>query len=340
MSTLLNLWREVCERSPALVNPQGKHLIVSESDCALLGCEIERACLPPAHPSIVETLATGGAVMMGFDDETQQVTMKAISLEEMRTPTPAAQSAGQDAAGWRSVDDGLPEPETDVLVRKEFGAAIYHDIAGLFDGVWKSQVSQDDCKFHVTHWMPLPSLYAAPVNGGERELLNKIREQADKIAELNAFFDTGVPENWRAENSPLVDRELLEAVRELVDAVAPYAYPTPDKTHTVWAKLERVRAALSSPAKVGVDERDAAWEKWILDPKFYDWNTTAQCAQLHFTAGFDAARAALSADGGELIVAANIAVHEMRHTSAPRNSFTEAVDRLDAAVAASTAKGA
>lgn len=42
MSTLLNLWREVCERSPALVNPQGKHLIVSESDCALLGSEMER----------------------------------------------------------------------------------------------------------------------------------------------------------------------------------------------------------------------------------------------------------------------------------------------------------
>jgi hypothetical protein len=42
MSTLLQLWREVCERSPALVNPDGKHLIVRASDCLLLGCEIER----------------------------------------------------------------------------------------------------------------------------------------------------------------------------------------------------------------------------------------------------------------------------------------------------------
>lgn len=42
MNSLQQLWREVCDRSPALVNPQGKHLIVSESDCALLGSEIER----------------------------------------------------------------------------------------------------------------------------------------------------------------------------------------------------------------------------------------------------------------------------------------------------------
>lgn len=55
------------------------------------------------------------------------------------------------------------------------------------------------------------------------------------------------------------------------------------------------RAALSADG--GKDKRDAAWSKWTLDPKFYDWNTTEQCAALHFNAGFDAAIAANQAKG-------------------------------------------
>lgn len=49
MSTLLQLWREVCGRSPALVNQEGKHLIVGEADLLLLGNEMERLakkCVP------------------------------------------------------------------------------------------------------------------------------------------------------------------------------------------------------------------------------------------------------------------------------------------------------
>jgi len=57
---------------------------------------------------------------------------------------------------WIPVSEQLPEPEIDVLVRKQWGDAVYHDIAGLFHGEWESQVSQDGCKHTVTHWMPLP----------------------------------------------------------------------------------------------------------------------------------------------------------------------------------------
>ena len=83
---------------------------------------------------------------------------------------------------------------------------------------------------------------AVPVNGGESG------DGGDSERILREFGNFEHPAE-RAADAPQVDAELLVAVRELIDAVAPYAYPTPDKTDTVWAKLERVRAALSSPAK-------------------------------------------------------------------------------------------
>jgi hypothetical protein len=39
----------------------------------------------------------------------------------------------------------------------------------------------------------------------------------------------------------------------------------------------------------------------------------------------------------ELLAAARVALSEMCHTTAPRNSFTDAVDRLDAAISACSA---
>ncbi|WP_455154106.1 DUF551 domain-containing protein [Cupriavidus campinensis] len=57
---------------------------------------------------------------------------------------------------WISVEDELPEPETDVLIRGHLHCGRQYDIAGVFHGKWMSHVTQDDCKFKVTHWMPLP----------------------------------------------------------------------------------------------------------------------------------------------------------------------------------------
>ena len=55
--------------------------------------------------------------------------------------------------GWNSVEERLPEPDTDVLTRRSTGMGVecYHKEAG---GYW----SWDEYsgKWRVTHWMPLP----------------------------------------------------------------------------------------------------------------------------------------------------------------------------------------
>lgn len=51
---------------------------------------------------------------------------------------------------WISVEDRLPEEKTPVLVANTFGV----DIAFAQEGFWYTQY--DECKVHVTHWMPLP----------------------------------------------------------------------------------------------------------------------------------------------------------------------------------------
>lgn len=58
---------------------------------------------------------------------------------------------------WISVDDRLPEPRKDVIVRiksldgKWFGTSVDYQ---LEDGQWKK--SGSTWKISVTHWMPLP----------------------------------------------------------------------------------------------------------------------------------------------------------------------------------------
>ena len=54
---------------------------------------------------------------------------------------------------WISVEERLPEPDTEVLARRSIGMDVecYHKEAG---GYW----SWDEYsgKWRVTHWMPLP----------------------------------------------------------------------------------------------------------------------------------------------------------------------------------------
>ncbi|VVE33864.1 DUF551 domain-containing protein [Pandoraea commovens] len=59
MNSLLQLWYEVCERAPASLIDGKKYLNIIAADVMLLGVEIERACLPPAPKSVVETLESG-----------------------------------------------------------------------------------------------------------------------------------------------------------------------------------------------------------------------------------------------------------------------------------------
>nr|WP_286948314.1 DUF551 domain-containing protein [Pseudomonas sp. UBA6718] len=69
-------------------------------------------------------------------------------------PQPAL---AQDVAGWIPVTERLPEVETDVLVRGVRRNEVMHRVAGLFNGEWSSQETEDLLLGEVTHWMPLPA---------------------------------------------------------------------------------------------------------------------------------------------------------------------------------------
>lgn len=88
-----------------------------------------------------------------------------VPLYTAPQPAPA-----QDVAGWIPVTERLPEVETDVLVRGVRRNEVMHRVAGLFNGEWSSQETEDLLLGEVTHWMPLPAapaLSAAQAGGGE-----------------------------------------------------------------------------------------------------------------------------------------------------------------------------
>ncbi len=82
-----------------------------------------------------------------------------LLIESLYTaPQPAP---SQDVAGWIPVTERLPEVETDVLVRGVRRNEVMHRVAGLFNGEWSSQETEDLLLGEVTHWMPLPAAPAA-----------------------------------------------------------------------------------------------------------------------------------------------------------------------------------
>lgn len=68
------------------------------------------------------------------------------------TSRQSASNAGLGA--WVSVNDRLPEPETDVLCAGTFGVPLF--VAALFDGNWESFIDGGEKAREVTHWQPLP----------------------------------------------------------------------------------------------------------------------------------------------------------------------------------------
>lgn len=108
--------------------------------------EAYRAALAATQASrdafVIQALVAAGHVTQQKVDEAYSIAGRVV---------PATQ------AGWISVKDRLPHPENDVLVRCQYGSSEYWDIAALFHGEWASHVTQDSCRYRVTHWMPLPA---------------------------------------------------------------------------------------------------------------------------------------------------------------------------------------
>lgn len=57
---------------------------------------------------------------------------------------------------WISVKDRLPEKETDVFVAGLHCNSWIYSVAGLFGDEFLSMETEDEMRFTVTHWMPLP----------------------------------------------------------------------------------------------------------------------------------------------------------------------------------------
>ncbi|MGO4763853.1 DUF551 domain-containing protein [Cupriavidus sp. 2KB_3] len=114
----------------------------------------ERAMVRGVPKSIINAITAYGDARADSKD-TGEAIGNAVSA--IRAALATAQTSC-----WTSVEDELPIAERDYLVRGIRNSGLYHDIAGLFHGKWMSQVTQDDCKFNVTHWMPLPAAPAKP----------------------------------------------------------------------------------------------------------------------------------------------------------------------------------
>lgn len=98
-----------------------------------------------AHPILAEACIVGIAALREQDSNANQ----------------HVSNTSNALGGWISVEDRLPEPDTDVLARRSTGMDVecYHKEDG---GYW----SWDEYsgKWRVTHWMPLPE---APNCGAE-----------------------------------------------------------------------------------------------------------------------------------------------------------------------------
>jgi hypothetical protein len=73
-------------------------------------------------------------------------------------PKRATHASAAPVVPWVSVENRMPPPETDVLVRCIRGISESFDVAGVFHGEWMSCATERETKGDVTHWMPLPPL--------------------------------------------------------------------------------------------------------------------------------------------------------------------------------------
>jgi hypothetical protein len=79
--------------------------------------------------------------------------------------------------------------------------------------------------------------------------------------------------------------------------------------------------------------QDGSFEVWSLAPEFADRFIICSRNPIEHRAQESRANAALIGAASVLLAAAEAALAEMVNTIAPRNSFTDVVDLLDAAIA-------
>ncbi len=119
--------------------------------CAKCG-ERVHAGVSPAAPALTDEQIKEclGEVRWSNDD--------AWCVDRIRALLAASPADQGGDARWIPVSqDSLPPPDTDVFVRgMDRYSGLRHDVAGMFNGIWMSQSTQDDCRFEVTHWMPIP----------------------------------------------------------------------------------------------------------------------------------------------------------------------------------------
>ncbi|VVE33927.1 hypothetical protein [Pandoraea commovens] len=160
------------------------------------------------------------------------------------TPTPAAQSAGQELREYGNCF--LSNEDIDKIAETMPGG-----LNGFLKGWgWRNFARAVEGE--------LQARYASHVNGGERNALHvKVREQADKIAELQALLDTAHVGDMFAADAQQVGANIRGEV----------AYQL--HTRNRWLDMPTMRAivdsafdaaiaknALTSPVKVGGDERE------------------------------------------------------------------------------------
>lgn len=88
----------------------------------------------------------------------------ALRMAILSAPSAPATVQGD---GWIPVSERLPEPETDVLVRGVRRNEVMHNVAGVFNGEWSSQETEDLIRGEVTHWMPLPAAPGRQEDGND-----------------------------------------------------------------------------------------------------------------------------------------------------------------------------
>lgn len=233
MSTLLQLWREVCGRSPALVNQEGKHLIVSESDCALLGSELERAAPTPAAQSAGQEPIYQARTGVSEWSDLSRLQFERIKLDKRIVYAAPVNGGERETFRCATCRDGELFPQYGVAPHKCFykipGATL-----GQSELLPRSEWPEN---FTPDAENPQCGTWTCPDCGPRAADAQQVGVDA-RVAELEAMLT------------------------EVTDCLA---WLNSDDDGHIMALTDRARAALTSPAKVGVQPAHEQNARFAID---------------------------------------------------------------------------